>query len=320
MTNASSTRSPDEAPSSDQTPRNAKSALQSPLLWLIFLLVLKLAAPFVPVPTLLTAHVLSSVFTLVYAVVLIGFISQAMRLHINLWQRFVAFFAFALLWFLADNLWKFPLQVKAATLQNPSFGFEISLQIARLAVDVLLICAAMFLGSLVAQIFSSPNTLAPFCAFCLVLDVWFVLFGGIASQMAASAPRYAAKVTAAVPAIGMATTSKFAVSPVGIGAADYLLWGLVFAAMFRFSMNWRGAAKWMVLLIGGSLLAVNAGVGMIPGFVSIALSTALPNLKFFKFSREESFALLYAGLFVIALTIGLHFATPFIIERMQQVK
>jgi len=307
----------DVAPEDVQSQRKT---LRNVLLWLLVIVVLKLAAPFVPVPNLTAARVLSSVFTLAYAIVLIGFISQAMRLRMSLWQRLAALFAFALLWFLADNLWKFPLQAKAASLQNPSFGFEISLQIARLFVDVLLICAAMFLGSLVAQIFSSPNTLAPFCAFCLVLDVWFVLYEGIASQIAKEAPAYAAKVSAALPVVGAATNSRYIPDTVGIGAADYLLWGLVFAVMHRFAMNWRASAKWMVLLIGGSLLAVNSGAGILPGFVSISLSTLLPNLNFFRFSREERFALLYAGGFVVLMTIGLYLAQDTIVARMKQVK
>lgn len=300
------------------TPRD--NVLRNALLWLLLIVMLKLTAPFLPVNSARAAQVLSAVFTLAYAIVLIGFISQSMRLKVTLVQRVGALLFFTVLWYLADTLWKAPLNVQWEMGQKPSLGFAFSVQIARLAVDVLLVCAAMFLGSLVAQIFSAPNILAPVCAFCLLLDVWFVLYQGIAEQIATNAPAYAAKVSAAVPAVGAATTSRYIPDAVGIGAADYLLWGLVFAVMHRFAMNWRAAARWMILLIGGSLLAVNAGIGMLPGFVSITLSTVLPNFSFFKFTREERFALWWTGLFVIALTIGLYFAQPFLIERMKTVK
>ena len=309
-------QSPDET--RDGLPRD--NILRKALLWLMFLVALKLVAPFLPVNSRVAAQVLSSVFTLAYAIVLIGFISQTMRLQMTLVRRIGALLVFAMLWYLADTLWKTPLNIQWESGRNPSLGFAFSVQIARLVVDVLLVCAAMLLGSLVAQIFSAPNTLAPFCAFCLLLDVWFVMFNGIAQQIAVNAPAYAAKVSAAVPTVGAATTSRYIPDAVGIGAADYLLWGLVFAVMHRFAMNWRASARWMVLLIGGSLLAVNAGIGMLPGFVSIALSTALPNLSFFKFTREERFALLYAGGFIVLLTIGLHFATPYLVEQMKTVK
>lgn len=304
--------------SRDETPRD--NILRKALLWLIFIVALKLVAPFLPVNSRVAAQVLSSVFTLAYAIVLIGFISQSMRLQMTLVQRVGALLGFAMLWYLADTLWKTPLNTQWETGRNQSLGFAFSVQIARLVVDVLLVCAAMLLGSLVAQIFSAPNTLAPFCAFCLMLDVWFVLYGGITAQIQEKAPQYAEHMTAAVPTVGAATTSRYIPDAVGIGAADYLLWGLVFAVMHRFAMNWRAAARWMVFLIGGSLLAVNAGIGMLPGFVSIALSTALPNFSFFKFSREERFALLYAGGFVVLLTIGLHFITPYLVEQMKTVK
>jgi hypothetical protein len=39
----------------------------------------------------------------------------------------------------------------------------------------------------------------------------------------------------------------------------------------------------------------------------IAAAVVLPNWKYFRFTREEQFALLYAGIFVLILTVALYF-------------
>lgn len=46
---------------------------------------------------------------------------------------------------------------------------------------------------------------------------------------------------------------------------------------------------------------------MLPGLVFIGLGAALPNLKYFQYTREEKFALLYAAVFVALLTVALYF-------------
>ena len=298
---------------------NARAAIFAALLWLSFLIVLKLLAPFVPVNSRAAAIAGGAIFIVAYSVGAIGLASRLMQIRFSLATRIgVLVGLVAAWWFLSQML--APQFAAFGRVSNPTTAQLLMHEIGRTGIDISLLLAAMFLGSLVAQIFSAPNVLGPLCAFCLLLDVWFVLFGGIAAQIAEKAPRYAEKVTASVPAVGAATTSQFALPPIAIGAADYLLLGLVFAAMHRFAMNWRESARWMFVLVSGALLAVGLGVGMLPGFVFIALATLIPNRKFFQFTREERFALLYAGGFVVLLTIGLHFATPYLVEQMKTVK
>ena len=293
----------------------------SPWLWLACLIVLKLVAPFVPVPNFAVAVVTSALFTVAYVVAVVMFVAQLLRRPIRLVQR-IAWLALALCLWSAFSFGASGLLMSAFKASNghPSAGLRALANAVSVGTDASLLCAAALGGSLVAQMISSPNLLGPLCGLLAMLDIWFVLFQGIAAQMIKSAPAYAAKVTAAAPAVGAASRSHFAISSVGIGAADYLFIGFFFAIMHRFGMNWRASAKWMIALISGALLAVMLGIGALPGLLFIGLGAAIPNLKFFEYSKEEKLALLQAGGFVVLLTIGIYFAQPLIIARMQQVK
>lgn len=292
----------------------------SPWFWLALLLVLKLVAPFVPIPNRATAFATSAFFTIFYVVAVVMFVAQTLRARLTIVQN-IALLALALVVWSACSFVApaFLLGQFKAAHGNPSAGLRALANAVRVGTDIGLLCAATFGGGLVARLISSPNLLGPLCGLLAMLDIWFVLFQGIASQMMESAPAYAAKVTAAAPAVG-AATSKFHVAPVGIGAADYLFIGFFFAVMHRFSMNWRASAKWMIFLVSGALLAVMFGIGMLPGLLFIGAAAAIPNWKFFEYSKEEKTALLQAGGFVVLLTIGLYFAQPFLIERMKTVK
>jgi len=287
----------------------------SPWFWLACLIVLKLVAPFVPVPNLALSLVTSIFFTFAYIIGVVMFVAQATRFSLSFVQRAALLGGTIILWSVFSRM----IPLEGAPPLSPVKGTFLFA-----AVDLLLLLCATFGGSLVGQLkqISSPNFVGPLCGLLAMLDVWFVLYNGIASQIIKSAPTYAAKVTAAAPAVGAATSkaAQFAFHPVGIGAADYLFIGFFFAIMHRFGMNWRASTKWMIVLISGALLAVMLGIGALPGLLFIGLGAAIPNLKFFEYSKEEKLALIQAGGFVVLLTIGIYFAQPLIIARMQQVK
>ncbi len=310
----SSTRSEETAAKSDARPFSGAA------LWLIALLVLKLVAPFVPLPNRAFAFVISALFTVAYVVGVVMFAAQLLRIRMSLVGR-VAWLVLALLVWSAFSFGATALLVDALKTSGrpPGASLVFAANAVSVGIDIGLLCAAVLGGSLVAQLISSPNLLAPLCGLLAMLDIWFVLFNGIASQMMKNAPAYVEKVTASAPAVG-AAMSKFHIAPVGIGAADYLFIGFFFAVMHRFSMNWRASAKWMIVLVGGALLAVMFGIGALPGLLFIGLAAAIPNRAFFEYSKEEKTALIQAGGFVVVLTIGLYFAQPFLIEHMKTVK
>ena len=315
MSELSSTRN-EETPAawSDARP------FSSPLFWLALLLGLKLVAPLVPIPNFVAAVTASALFTIAFVVAVVLFVAQLLRRPLSLVQR-IALLALTLGVWSALSFGAAPLLGNAfkATQGHPSASLVFEASALGVAIDASLLCAAVLGGSLVAQMISSPNLLGPLCGLLAMLDVWFVLFQGIASQMIKSAPAYAAKVSAPAPAVGSAT-SIFYIPAVGIGAADYLFIGFFFAVMHRFSMNWRASAKWMICLVSGALLAVMLRVPALPGLLFIGLGAAIPNWKFFEYSKEEKTALLQAGGFVVLMTIGLYFAQPLIISYMKTVK
>jgi hypothetical protein len=83
----------------------------------------------------------------------------------------------------------------------------------------------------------------------------------------------------------------------------------LFAALHLNRMNWRGAVVLTAPLIALALIVLTLvpGVPHLPGLFFIGLGVALPNLKYFEYTREEKFALLYAALFVVVLSAALYF-------------
>jgi hypothetical protein len=184
--------------------------------------------------------------------------------------------------------------------------------------DASLLCAATLGGSMVAGLIREASIVGAVCALAALIDIWGVLLGGIVSQVMEKAPDIASKGMASMPTAGAATASKFIIPLPDIGAGDYLFLGLLFAAMHRFNMNWGGAVKWTVPLVVLALISVifnPFGLPALPGLLFIGLGTAIPNWKFFQYSRDEKFALLYAGILVVVLTAGLYFGVTSFLPR-----
>lgn len=172
------------------------------------------------------------------------------------------------------------------------------------ALNLMLMVAAVHLGLLLAPLVKTPNMMAPVAGIIALLDVWGVLWNGVTAQMMQNAPAIAAKAMTHTPSIGgaVAAPGQFRVSPPAIGAGDFMFLGLLFAALCRLDMNWRPAAVWVALFMTLALLAVARGIDALPGLLFIGAGVALPNFAYFRYTREENFALLYAGLVALAIT------------------
>jgi hypothetical protein len=184
--------------------------------------------------------------------------------------------------------------------------------------DLSLLGLAVFAGNVAARLISSPNMLLPVCAVIALIDVWGVLFGGIVAQMMEKTPELAAKAMTQGPQIGAATASLYAIPMPNIGVGDYLFLGLLFGVLVWHSLNWKAAINLVIPLVCVALLAITFGlIPALPGLLFIALGCALPNLHSLKYTREEKFALLYAAVFVAALTIALYFAFSALLPETQ---
>jgi hypothetical protein len=172
-----------------------------------------------------------------------------------------------------------------------------------IASEVGLIFAAMGLGLLVAHAIRYPNMLLPVAIAAGLVDVWGVNLGGPVQQTLKKAPQIVEKATVKIPTIGAARLQdrRKAPSYVGlVGVGDFLFLSILFSCLAKFGMNLMGSFWWTAALcvIAFLLLQVTSAL---PGLPFIALGIIVPNWRYFQFTREEKFALLYAGIFLVGL-------------------
>lgn len=273
--------------------------MSSPLFWLLVLAVLDIAMPFVPVHSRATAVVGAVALTVAYVIAVVQFAAQTTRLQLSP-ALSVALFAASL------GLWLGLQWVMDLHLSRPLNFYLYSLK------NLSLLCTAVFGGSVVARVIKFPNMLGPVCAIIAMIDIWGVLFGGIVSQMLTNpATREISKrAMSAHPVLGAAMHSRYGIPLPAVGIGDYLFLGVLFAALHAHRMNWQGAIRWVVPLVALALLSISLSdvrvlpwdVPALPGLLFIGLGIAIPNLQYFEYTREEKFALLYAGVFVVILT------------------
>jgi hypothetical protein len=171
-----------------------------------------------------------------------------------------------------------------------------------------LIFGAIGLGMLVAQAIRYPNVLLPVALVAATVDIWGVNMGGPVSQIIKKAPNIAETATVKIPKMGAARAQQRGKAPPPIaliGVGDFLFLSILFACLAKFQMNLRGAFWWSVGLSLVALLLLPVVKAPLPGLPFIALGIIIPNWQYFQFTREEKFAMLYAGiLLVVVLTIG----------------
>ncbi len=175
--------------------------------------------------------------------------------------------------------------------------------------ETLLMLAAVLFGRLVSRLVQHPNMVLPVTVVAGLVDIWGVNLGGPVSQMAAHAPKLFDKLTAKIPhfSAGVAGAPKF-ISVIGVG--DYAFLAIFFACLFKFGMNARGSA-WLagVLVCVGMLMVTLSKFALaLPGLPFMAIGIVLPNWKYFQFTREEKFAMLWAGVALAVLLGVIYFA------------
>lgn len=282
---------------------------ESPWFWLGLLFVLQLGAPYLPVPNRAVAVATFLLSTALYVYAVVQAIALGTRAKLPALALTAGLIGCAALWWMLDK-WGIPLAgsaFKAALRahQRPAAQIFI-LQLAQTTQSAALIGASVFGGSLVARLITEPNMLGPICGVIALIDIWGVLFSGPVAKIMEKAPEIAQKAMPALPAAGALARggTHYAIHPLQIGAGDYLFLGLLFAALHLNGMNWRSAAKLATPFIFVTLMVVVFTGWPLPGLPAIGLAIALPNLKYFRFTREENFAMLWAGLFVIVLSAG----------------
>ncbi len=278
------------------------------LIFALFLL-----SPYVPLPNRLAALALALLTTGLYVYAVVQVIALGTRTQLKALYLVTGLLLCVALWWAIDH-WGLaaviePIRAARKAKQTPPSSAILLLQFVQLASDASLMGAAIFGGNLVARLINSPNMLGPICGVVALIDIWGVLFAGPVSQIIEKAPQIAQKAMPSLPAAGaLSKNAHFAIEPLRIGVGDYLFLGLLFAALHLNGMNWRGAAKLATPFIFFTLMIVQFSTLPMPGLLPIGLAIALPNLKFFQFTRDEKMAMLWAGLLVIVLSAGAYFA------------
>ena len=296
------------------TPQKFDALLKvHPFWWLLFIFALNVALPFLPISNLFVAVASNIILTLVYVGAVVLFALGIARREWSLMWTLVGFAISVLAWLLVQN-GLLPLVasglhhgVKPSTTQILGFTSAVTSQ------DMALLCAATFGGVSLARMIRTPNMLGPIGAIIAIIDIWGVLFNGPVSKIMAS--QAAAPITKAAmtsgPQIGAigATNPAFAIPLPQIGVGDFLFLALLLGIIVIHRMNWRTPAWTTWLLVSGALLSITflPNIPALPGLLFIGAGAVLPNLKYFTYTRDEKFALLWAGVFVLVMTVGIHF-------------
>ena len=284
-----------------------------PLWWLLFIFALNVALPFLPISNIYVAIASNILLTLVYVGAVVLFALGIARREWSLPLTLACFGASVAAWLLIQNgLLPFVtggLQrgVKPSTTQILTITSAVSAQ------DMALLCAATFGGVSLSRMIRTPNMLGPIGGIIAVIDIWGVLFGGPVSKIMASeaAKPVTEKAMTSGPQIGAigATNPAFAIPLPQIGVGDFLFLALLLGIIVNHRMNWRTPAWTIWLLVSGALLSITflPFFPALPGLLFIGAGAVLPNLKYFTYTRDEKFALLWAGVLVLVMTVGIHF-------------
>ena len=293
-----------------------------PFWWLLFIFVLNVALPFLPISNLVVAIAANIVLTLVYVGAVVLFALGIARREWSLPVTLAAFAFSVAAWLLVQNGL---LPLVAGGLQRgvkPSTTQILGLTSAVTAQDMALLCAAMFGGVSLSRMIRTPNMLGPIGGIIAVIDIWGVLFGGPVSKIMASeaAAPVTAKAMTSGPQIGAigAARPEFSIPLPQIGVGDFLFLALLLGIIVVHRMNWRTPAWTIWLLVSGALLSITflPFFPALPGLLFIGAGAVLPNLKYFTYTRDEKFALLWAGVLVLMMTVGIHFGLQHILAGL----
>ena len=298
-------------------PESAPAKTLNPFWILLFIFALNLALPFLPVPNIFAAIGFNIALTLVYVGAVVLFALGVARRQWKGWVVTIGLALSVVAWLAVEygalpvvgEFARFARETGArpSTLQLLALGYVQTLQ------DVALLCGAVFAGNLLSRGIRAPNMLGPIGAVIALIDIWGVLFGGIVSQLLANKATQgvAAKAMSSGPQIGAvgAARPEFSIPLPAIGVGDFLFLALLLGIIVMHRMNWRTPAWAIWLLVSGALLSITflPFIPALPGLLFIGAGAVLPNLKFFTYTRDEKFALLYAGVFVLVLTVALYF-------------
>lgn len=168
-----------------------------------------------------------------------------------------------------------------------------------------LIWFATGVGVLIARLVREMKILLPMAVVLALVDLYVVFGGGLVTQaQSGNAPVAAAAVKALTVALPTASP-KTGAAPMqlAVGFADFLFIATFFACFARFGVSSRRTFYALCLVLTGYMMIVATQDVSLPALVPIAVVIVGMNLRHFQYTREERFAMLYAGI-IVTVVLG----------------
>ncbi len=176
---------------------------------------------------------------------------------------------------------------------------------------VLVISLAAAVGVVLSRTIREVKLLLPVAIVLALVDIYVVFGGGLVSQANSGKSPVAA---AAMQSLTVSLTPHASATlqvppPLAVGFADYLFIALFFACFSRFHLPASKTFMVLCAILSVYMLVVAIGNLDLPALIPIAAVVIGSNVSVFRYRRDEAFALLYAGLLVIVILLGLAFFT-----------
>lgn len=170
---------------------------------------------------------------------------------------------------------------------------------------LLLIWFAACLGVALSRLVRETKIILPMSVALACVDIYVVFGGGLVAQAESGKAPVARAAMQALTVKMPATTSHAGAAPMqlAVGFADYLFVALFFACFARFGIPSKRTFQVLCVTLVVYMLYVAFSGSAMPALVPIAVVVILMNLRQFRYSRSEAFALLYAGL-IVAVAMG----------------
>lgn len=170
--------------------------------------------------------------------------------------------------------------------------------------NTILIIWAAVIGRLVSRVIREGKLLLPVAAVASLADI-FTVFWGVVAHVTKQAPQVVETFSAAAPVAPPPGVVAPILTAVGIG--DFLFFALFLGMAIRYAMR-PVATMWAtfiaMLLAPIAFLIWPSALGM-PGLPFLSAAALWANWRHLEFNCEERRALLFAGLFVLAVAAGL---------------
>lgn len=162
---------------------------------------------------------------------------------------------------------------------------------------------AVFLGRLVSRVIREGKLLLPVAVVASVVDFITVLWGPVAA-VSEKAPEVAQTFSASTPIAPPPGMDAPVLAAIGLG--DFLFLAVFLAVALRYAMNAAATmwATWGVMLVAPAAFFVWPEAEGIPGIPFLSVAVLAVNWRYMKFTREERRALVFTGILVAAVALG----------------